>query len=331
MAKDHRIGWMDPLAQKVWDHVSHSPLHSLWDFEGMPVGTVWKRTFKAFLDDNLLSRAAELGYYFLFALFPTLVSASAILGLAARHAADVYLRLLHYLTLLVPPSAYAIVIDTFNQTTAKATSGKVTLGIVAALWSASVGFSAMQDGMNTVYKVRETRPYWKARGSAMLVTMLLSVLVTLNLATLLAGNFLFHHALDHIGYRPLAIAAAMSARVLAGLVAMAFLVMLFNTIYYFAPDLEQRRWHWITPGVVVGIVGWIAASVGLRVYLHFFLSSFSVTYGSLGAVIVLLTWFYITGLMLLLGAELNSEIQAAVAEKRLKERGELPMEATVKG
>jgi len=318
IAKDHTIGWMDPLAQRVWNTVSRSPLHSLWDFEGMPAGLVWKRMFKASIDDNLFSRAAELGFYFLFALFPMLVSASAILGLAARHAVEIYLRLLHYLTLLVPASAYAVVIETFNQATAAATGGKVTLGLAAAMWSASVGFSAMQDGMNTVYKVRESRPYWKARGAAILVTLLLVVIVTLNLAVLLGGDLLARMAAHHVWHRALAIVTGL-------------LLLLFNSIYYFAPDLHAKRWHWITPGAVMGIGGWILSSLGLRLYLHYFLASYSVTYGSLGAVIVLLTWFYITGLMLLLGAELNSEIQAAVTEKRLKERGELPVEATVVG
>jgi len=331
IAKDHTIGWMDPLAQRVWDTVSRSPLHSLWDFEGMPAGLVWKRTFKASIDDNLFSRAAELGFYFLFALFPMLVSASAILGLAARHAVDIYLRLLHYLTLLVPASAYAVVIETFNQATAAATGGKVTLGLVAAMWSASVGFSAMQDGMNTVYKVRESRPYWKARGAAILVTLLLVVIVTLNLAVLLGGDLLARMAAHHLWHRMLAIAVETLVRGVSYVLALALLLLLFNAIYYFAPDLHAKRWHWITPGAVIGIGGWIVSSLGLRLYLHYFLASYSVTYGSLGAVIVLLTWFYITGLMLLLGAELNSEIQAAVTEKRLKERGELPEEAVVRG
>jgi len=330
-AKDHTIGWMDPLAQRVWDTVSCSPLHSLWNFEGMPVGLVWKRTLKACIDDNLLSRAAELGFYFLFALFPMLVSASAILGLAARHAVDIYLRLLQYLSLVVPPSAYAMVIDTFNQATAHATSGKVTLGLVTAMWSASVGFSAMQDGMNTVYKVRESRPYWKARGAAILVTFLLAVIVTLNLAVLLGGDFLARLAAHHLWHRVLAIAAESFIRGVSYALALSLLLLLFNSIYFFAPDLQMKRWHWITPGAVFGIGGWIVASLGLRLYLHYFLASFSATYGSLGAVIVLLTWFYITGLMLLLGAELNSEIQAAVVEKRLKEQGDLPVEATVRG
>jgi membrane protein len=91
------------------------------------------------------------------------------------------------------------------------------------------------------------------------------------------------------------------------------LALTFAVIYYWAPDLRIRRWHWLSPGCAVGILGWLIASLGLRVYIHFF-NNFSFTYGSLGAVIILLTWFYITGLMLLLGAEINSEIEAVAAE-----------------
>ena len=323
--KDHRVD--DPLGQKIWDYVARSPLHNLWDFQGAPVGVVMKRTLKSFLDDNLLSRAAELGYYFLFALFPTLVSASAILGLAAKSASLIYVHLLNYMALVIPRAAFAMVVETFNQTTAAATGGKVTLGLVAAIWSASVGFSAIQDGMNTVYRVRETRPYWKARGSAILVTMLLSVIVTLDLAALLGGDFTARYVLRHIWHHWLGLSVAVVLHTISWTIASAALMLIFGVIYYFAPDLKVKRWHWLTPGAAIGILGWLAASIGLRVYLHFF-NNFSLTYGSLGAVIILLTWFYITGLMLLIGAEINSEIAAAVAEKKLKEQGALPQEAT---
>jgi membrane protein len=97
---------------------------------------------------------------------------------------------------------------------------------------------------------------------------------------------------------------------------LALLILSFALIYYWAPDLKKRRWRWFTPGAMVGILGWIAASLGLRLYLHYF-NNYSVTYGSLGAVIILLTWFYMTGLMLLVGAEINSQIEAAAAERRL--------------
>ena len=91
--------------------------------------------------------------------------------------------------------------------------------------------------------------------------------------------------------------------------------------------MKNKHWHWLTPGAAIGIFCWLVASIGLRVYLHFF-NSYSATYGSLGGVIILLTWFYVTGLMLLLGAEVNSEIAAAVAEKKLKDQGIVPQHAT---
>jgi membrane protein len=315
------------MAQRIWDQVAQSQLHSLWDFEGASASLVWKRTFEAMLSDNLLSRAAEMGYYFLFALFPTLVCASSILGLAARQSSDIYDSLLHYLALMLPGGAYTMVINTFNQAAAASTGGKITLGLVAALWSASVGFASIQDGMNTVYKVKESRPYWKARGAAILVTLLLSVMVTVNLAVLLGGDILARMVYLRIWHHPLAFGAALSIHLVQWTIAISLLLLQFSTVYYYAPDLKNKRWHWLTPGAAIGICGWVVSSLGFRAYLHFF-KSFTITYGSLGAVIVLLTWFYMTGLMLLLGAEINSEIQAAVAEKRMKEAGEIPVNAT---
>ncbi len=303
--------------QKIWKHVSLQPLHSLWDLQGMPVSLLAKKTFSAVLDDNLLGRAAELGYYFLFALFPTLVSASTILGLAAKSATDIYVKLLQYLALVLPPSAYGIVLETFNQTTAASSKGKLTFGLAAALWAASVGFGAIQDSLNTVYKVKETRPYWKVRGSAILMTVLLSFIVTILLASLMGGDFLALLARHHLVQAQMLFTAVLTARILGWIVAALLLALVFSVIYYWGPDVANKKWHWFTPGAAVGIVCWLISSTALRIYLHFF-NSYSVTYGSLGAVIILLLWFYITGLMLLLGAEVNSEIEAYVAEQQLK-------------
>jgi membrane protein len=302
--------------QRVWRLVSLRPLYSLWNLQGMPILVLVKRTFAATLEDNLLGRAAELGYYFLFALFPTLVSASTILGLAAKSAASIYVELLHYFALVIPPSAYSIVLDTFNQTTAASSSGKLTFGLAAAIWAASVGFSAIQDALNTVYKVKESRPYWKVRGSAIILTIMLSLIVTLLLASLLGGDFLALLARHHIVQTEMVFTAVLLARVLGWIVASILLALLFSVIYYWGPDVANKQWHWFTPGAAFGIVGWIVSSAALRIYLHFF-NNYSVTYGSLGAVIILLLWFYITGLMLLLGAEINSEIEAFAAEQLL--------------
>jgi membrane protein len=309
----------DPFEQMVYECISWRPLHSLWDLQGVPVRVIAKRTWCSLLNDNLFGSAAELGYWFLFALFPTLVSASSIVGLAVRHASANYDHLLHYMALVIPPSAYGIVVDTFNQITQTSNGKKLTFGLAAALWAASAGFSAIQSSMNAVYKVRESRVYWKVRGGAVLISTLLSLIITAILAALLAADYFARLASLHIYHHALGMAAVIAIRTVGWIVAVGLLALLFAVIYYFAPDLKQKRWRWLTPGAAIGILGWALASVGLRVYLHFF-NSYTRTYGSLGAVIILLTWFYLSGLMLLIGGEVNSEIEVAATEKRLAEQ-----------
>src|SRR6266567_3881229 len=116
----------DALQQLIRECVSWRPIRSLWDLQGVPVRVIAKRTWNSTWNDNILGSAAELGYWFLFALFPTLVSASSMVGLAARHASANYDRLLHYMALVIPPSAYGIVFETFNEITANSNGKKVT-------------------------------------------------------------------------------------------------------------------------------------------------------------------------------------------------------------
>jgi membrane protein len=309
---------LEPRQQRVWEFVSRFPRRSLWNLQGIPLRIVANRTWKALFADNIFGIAAELGFYFFFSLFPTLFSASFILGLAARSADRIYEKLLQYLSLVVPTAALGTVLETFHETTAVATSGKLTFGLIAAIWSASVGISAIQDTLNIVYKIQDTRSYFKARIYAIGLTIVLTILVSLILASMLGADFFAILALHRIYHRFLAIAAASAARFIGWSLAIALLTFCFAIIYYWAPDVKTRRWHWLTPGGNLGILGWVSASLGLRLYLHFS-NNYSVTYGSLGAVIILLTWFYITGLMLLVGAEINSEIEAAAAEKHLLE------------
>jgi membrane protein len=208
------------------------------------------------------------------------------------------------------------VLETFNETTVAATGGTLTFGFAFAVWSASVGFSAIQDSLNVVYRVKETRSYFAARLSAIGVTIFLMVLVTVMLSLLLGADLFARLAYLHTGHPFLAAVAVCIVRGTSWVFIILLLTLFFAVIYYFAPNVKRSQWHWLTPGATFGIVGWIAASIGLRVYVHLF-NNYSATYGGLGAVIILLTWFYLTGLMLLLGAEINSEIEAAVAAKRL--------------
>jgi len=310
------------VQRRIWEFVSRFPLRSLWNLEGIPVRVIVKHTWRSLLDDNLAGRAAELGFFFIFALFPSLFTATSLLGLAARSASHIYYSLLGYLAIVIPGAAMGTVLATFNETTVAATGGKLTFGLVFAIWSASVGFSAIQDSLNVVYKVKETRSYLAARISAIGVTIILMILVTLILTSMLGGDLFARMAYLRIYHHFFAAMVAYTARVLSWLFAAVLLSLFFAVIYYFAPDVKTSHWHWLTPGAAVGIIGWLLASIGLRIYVHYF-NNYSVTYGGLGAVIILLTWFYLTGLMLLLGAEINSEIEAAAAAKRLLKQNNL--------
>ncbi len=290
---------------------------SLWDLQGVPVSELARRIWRSAWADDLFGSAAQMGYWFLFALFPSLVSASSILGLVMRHGPQNFDRLLRITALFLPPSAYRFVYQTFNEITAAANGSKLTFGLVVALWAASSGFSAIQDAMNAAYKIKESRPYWKARGAAFLIGTLLSLMLTAMLAVLLATKFFARLVWLHIWHHAIADPIVILVRVVGWAVAIALLTLIFAVIYYWAPDLKQRRWRWLTPGATVGMLGWLTASAGLRLYLHFF-NTYTATYGSLGAVIVMLTWFYLSGLMLLLGGEVNSEIEMAASERRLR-------------
>jgi len=304
------------LEQHIWNYVSHSPLESLWDLHGTPVRVLTRRAWNAIFADRLPGHAAELGFYFFFALFPMLFCASSFLGLIARSAHLIYDRLLDYLALVIPASALGAVLTTFNQTVSASTSGKITFGFLAAIWSASIGVSAIQDTLNDVYKITDSRPYLVARACAIGLTLLLMAIASVALAAILAGDSIAALAHHFISDRMLAGVAAIAARIVGRVIAFLLLALIFAIIYYWGPDLKKRRWHWFTPGALVGITGWLAASFGLRAYLYYF-NNFSLTYGSLGAVIILLTWFYLSGLMLLVGAEFNSQIEASAARRHL--------------
>lgn len=293
-----------------------------WSLLRVSWGAIAHGTWRSTLADRLFDRAAELGFYFLFALFPTLFCASSILGLEARSAHQFYDHLLRYLALVIPSPALGTVLNTFNETTAAASSGKITFGLVASVWSASAGVSAIQDALNSVHQVKESRSYVMARIQAIALTIVLIAVFTVALSSMLGGDFFA--ALSYRRIRPgwMANIAAEGSRMTGWALAAVLLTLFFAVIYYWAPDLKtQRRWRWLTPGGVFGIVGWLLASLGLRVYLHFF-DTYSITYGSLGAVIILLTWFYITGLMLLVGAEVNREIEQTAPRENAVTRSE---------
>lgn len=306
----------------VTDHAEQSATRSL-DLDGeKPSATPsqwsllapsWKpiarRTWASMSEDDLTGRSAQLAYYFFFSLFPALVALSAALGLVAASGRAFSDRLIGNLSAVIPPAAFSIVLSTFEQTTKASSGGKVVLGLLAALWSASAGTAAIQDALNSVYKTKEERPFWKSRLQAIALTVAIVILFAAALAVMLAGDVAADR-LSGSGTTPPGFTIA--ARFLSWPVAFAIVAVAFALVYHVAPDVRQAKWKWLTPGATIGILLWLAASTVLRVYLRFF-NSYSVTYGSLGAVIVLLTWFYISGLALLVGAEINMVVEDLAA------------------
>jgi membrane protein len=164
--------------------------------------------------------------------------------------------------------------------------------------------------LNAAYQVREGRSWIKVHLISLAMTLAISILVIAALALILAGGYGIHLLGDAIG---LSTAATVAIKIVQWSAAVAFIVFAFALIYYVAPDVKEQHWYWITPGSVVGVGIWIIASGALRGYLHFS-NTYSKTYGSLGAVIILLLWFYVTGLSFLIGGQINATIEHAAAE-----------------
>jgi membrane protein len=284
---------------------------SPWKLGGLSLVELAKRVGRSANDDDVFGRSAQLGYYFFLALFPALIFLTALIGLLAATGTELHQSLLSYMQTAMPASAYDLVNKVFEKTAQASGAGKLSFGLLASLWSATSGMTALEDTLNAVYNVREERPIWKTYGLAIVLTVVCSILVILALLVILYGNMLANFVSAHLGLGPV---ATWTWKIVQWPIAFGFLSLVFSLIYYYCPDVDQRHWEWLTPGAVAGIILWAAASFGFRVYLHFF-NSYNATYGAFGAVMVLLIWFYVTGMMLLMGAEVNAEIENAAAKR----------------
>jgi membrane protein len=294
---------------------------SAWELGGLSKRELAKRVWRSIDVDDVLGRAAQLAYNFLFAIFPGLIFVTAVLGMLAGPGSQLRESLMRYMATAMPGAASQLVEQTLQQISEASGGWKLVLGLILALWSASAGMAALQDTLNAVYNVKEGRPFWKARGIAILLTIVCSLMVLVTLAIILFGNEAANFVSTHMGLGPL---VTWTWKIVQWPFAFFFLTLVFALIYYAAPDVEERHWEWISPGTVIGMVLWLAASFGFRVYLHFF-NSYSATYGALGALIILMLWFYVTGAAILIGGEVNAEIENAAAnrgEPEAKRKGE---------
>lgn len=283
---------------------------SLWTIGDLSLQQIATRTIKNVVDDDLTGRSAQLAYYFFLSLFPTLIFISSLTGLILGSQSGLRDQLLQSFATFLPPTAYALVVTTFNEILKNSSARTAVLGVMFAFWSATSGMTAAQDTLNGVFRVKETRPIWKTYLVAMVLTVVVLLLAISALTIFFDGGKLVRFVAHHIGLNA---GLTFLWRAAQWPLALFQLSLAFAVTYYWAPDVKSEKWKWITPGSALGILGWLALSGMFRAYLHFF-NRYSLTYGSLGAVIILLLWFYLSGFMLLLGAEVNATIRQMIDE-----------------
>jgi membrane protein len=272
----------------------------------VPIGwnELAKRTFSEVLADNCLGLAAQLAYYFFLALFPALLFLVALISFIP--IANLLDTITAALARVAPGEALAIVQDQVLKIAHGQNGGLLTLGMLGTIWSTSAGVTAIIGTLNQAYDIRESRPWWKVRLIAIGLTVCLAAFIVASMVLVVAGPALADRAAAWLHAAP---AMASTWKIVQWPVIFGLVSLAITIVYYYAPDAEQE-WIWITPGSIFAAILWLLVSLGFKFYVANF-GSYNATYGTIGGVIVLMLWFYLSGLAVLVGAELNAEIEHA--------------------
>jgi membrane protein len=263
-----------------------------------------KRTVTEFSEDNMTDWAAALTYYGLLSLFPALIALVSIIGLVGDPATTTK-TITEMVTKLGPSSAA----DTFAGPIKSITSHRgaagilFVVGLATALWSASGYVGAFMRAANVIYETPEGRPFWKLRPLQILVTLVMLVLLAMVAMALVLTGPVVKAVADPLGISSTAVSIWNIAK---WPVLLIVVVTMFAVLFYSAPNVKLAGFKWVTPGAVLAIVVWLVASAAFAFYVANF-GSYDKTYGTLGGVVCLLVWLWLTNIALLLGMELNSE------------------------
>ena len=272
----------------------------------VPIGwrELFTRTAKETNADNGLGLAAQLAFYFFLALFPALLFLIALTSYVADPA--LVSNVVTMVSGAVPPAVVEIIREQLTTLSQSPEAGLLTFGAVAALWSSSAALVALIDALNRAYDVDEGRPWWKQRLLAIALTLGLAAFILASVVLIVAGPQMAEFVARQVGY---GLVFEWAWKILQWPLVFVLIVTAFGLVYYFAPDVEQE-FVWITPGSLLATTLWILGSLGFRFYIVNF-GSYNETYGAIGGVMVLLLWLYITGLVIVVGAEMNAEIEHA--------------------
>ena len=272
-------------------------LRSLLSFQAL------KATVQDFQRDDALGLAAQLAYFLILALFPFILVLVSLMGTFG--SPELASEVLAYFRQVMPQQVYELI----EKYTSDIISGNrpapylFSFGILFTLWSASGAFAALINALNRAYDVQETRPFWKVRGIAILMTLGLSVLILVGVLLLVVGEPIGQTIADVFGLGEI---FEFVWNIIRWPVALFFMMFAVALLYYFSPDVNQP-FRWITPGGLIGVLLWVLASVAFSFYVNNF-GSYNKTYGSIGVVIILLLYLYISSLTILFGAALNATL-----------------------
>lgn len=270
----------------------------------IPWSELVKRTVKEFSADDCLGLAAQLAYYLFLALFPAILFLLALGSFFPLH--DLTGDIIRLLRPVASSEVLALIEDQMRRISESESGGILTFGVVGALWSSSAAMVAVTSSLNTAYDIDEARPWWKVRLVAIALTIALAVFILLSFTLILVGPTVAEYLGRTLHMGPV---VEWTWKVLQWPLAFFLVSTAIGLVYHFAPDAEQD-WLWITPGAVVATTLWLLASLAFKVYVTRF-ADYNATYGTVGAVMVLMLWFYVSALAVLLGAELNAEIEHA--------------------
>jgi membrane protein len=276
---------------------------------------ILKKAYADIVNNHTMAMAAGLSYYFVMSLFPLLILAATILGLFP--SADLFDRVVGAMARVVPPDSMGLVRAVLNDVLKANKVGVLTFGVVGTLWAAIGGFNSLIEALNVAYDIPETRPWWKTR------------LIAIGLMVVMGGLLLAGVILMVLGPQFGAWLATKTSIVGLGfaymwptlrwVLSITFVVLAVEIMFFWAPNVKQRFWASL-PGAVIGTATWIGSSHLLGLYFRTY-ANYNRTYGTLAGAIALMAWLYYSWFMILIGAEINSELL------KLNDEGRLPLKA----
>jgi membrane protein len=263
-----------------------------------------RRTWREALDDDVMGLAAQLAYYFFLALFPAILFVLAVASFfPLSNLTDDLGRMLGP---FMSPQVLELIQDQMHRLGNNENGGLLTIGVAGALWSSSAAIVSIAGALNRAYDIDEGRPWWKVRLTAIVLTVAVAVMVLIAVTLVLLGPTLAESIAQATGIGNV---FQWTWLILQWPLVFLLITTAIGLLYYFGPDADQD-WVWITPGAVVATLLWLIASLVFKIYIANF-TDYNASYGAVGGVIVLLLWFYVSGLAILSGAELNAEIEHA--------------------